>query len=65
MESCSSVKSVKYLYKYVYKGYDSTNLRVSINQNGAQETSVDEILNFYEYRYVSSPEAVIIIKIFY
>jgi len=49
VESCASVKSVKYLYKYVYKGHDSTNLAVTVNN--------DEILKFLEARYVSAHEA--------
>ncbi|GBL84857.1 hypothetical protein AVEN_228004-1 [Araneus ventricosus] len=46
---CASVKSVKYLYKYVYKGHDAAS--VKIQKKG------DEILSFVEGRYVSAPEA--------
>ena len=56
VESCASIKSVKYLYKYVYKGHDSTNLQVTVD--GKTIRSVDEVANFVEARYVSAPEAV-------
>ncbi|GBN41059.1 hypothetical protein AVEN_127452-1 [Araneus ventricosus] len=52
VEVCSSVKSVKYLYKYVYKGHDAASVKI---QKGA--LGHDEILSFVEGRYVSAPEA--------
>ncbi|GBM22542.1 hypothetical protein AVEN_183974-1 [Araneus ventricosus] len=48
----ASVKSVKYLYKYVYKGHDAAS--VKILEVGALDH--DEILSFVEGRYVSAPE---------
>lgn len=57
VESCASIKSVKYLYKYVYKGYDCTNVKVTIDKDGKQNNSVDEVANFLDLRYVSAPEA--------
>ncbi|GBM34975.1 hypothetical protein AVEN_240342-1 [Araneus ventricosus] len=53
VEVCASVKSVKYLYKYVYKGRDAAS--VKIQKEGALDH--DEILSFVEGRYVSAPEA--------
>ncbi|GBM02968.1 hypothetical protein AVEN_269877-1 [Araneus ventricosus] len=53
VEVCASVKSVKYLYKYVYKGHDAAS--VIIQKEGALDH--DEILSFVEGRYVSAPEA--------
>ncbi|GBN45528.1 hypothetical protein AVEN_18971-1 [Araneus ventricosus] len=53
VEVCASVKSVKYLYKYVYKGHDAAS--VKIQKEGALDH--DEILSFVEGRYVSTPEA--------
>ncbi|GBM79861.1 hypothetical protein AVEN_40381-1 [Araneus ventricosus] len=53
VEVCASVKSVKYLYKYVYKGHDAAS--VKIQKEGALDH--DEILSFVEGRYVSVPEA--------
>ncbi|GBM43711.1 hypothetical protein AVEN_150965-1 [Araneus ventricosus] len=52
VEVCASVKSVKYLYKYVYKGHDAAS--VKIQKEGALDH--DEILSFVEGRYVSAPE---------
>ncbi|GBN52918.1 hypothetical protein AVEN_68115-1 [Araneus ventricosus] len=54
VEVCASVKSVKYLYKYVYKGHDAAS--VKIQKEGALDHN--EILSFVEGRYVSTPEAV-------
>ncbi|GBN56354.1 hypothetical protein AVEN_158031-1 [Araneus ventricosus] len=47
VEVCVSVKSVKYLYKYVYKGHDAAS--VKIQKEGALDH--DEILSFVEGRY--------------
>jgi len=47
VEICASFKSVKYLFKYAYKGTDCANV----------EVRVDEIKNFIDTRYVSPPEA--------
>ncbi|XP_050535181.1 uncharacterized protein LOC126902195 isoform X3 [Daktulosphaira vitifoliae] len=48
VEVCSSVKSVMYLYKYVYKGHDAATFAV-LNNN--------EIQSYLNTRYVSPPEA--------
>jgi hypothetical protein len=53
VESCASIKSVKYLFKYVYKGHDCANIRI-----GEENTlNHDEIKTFMDSRYVSGPEA--------
>ena len=53
LESCMTIKSVKYLFKYVYKGHDCANIEVrQIN-----ELTHDEISTFMDARYVSAPEA--------
>ena len=52
LEACMSIQSVKYLFKYVYKGHDCINLQLS-------ETNVfthDEIKMYLDARYVSAPE---------
>lgn len=54
VEVCASVKSVKYLYKYVYKGHDAASIKMQA-QTGVIHH--DEILHFLEDRYVSAPEA--------
>lgn len=61
VEVCTSVKSVKYIYKYVYKGYDSATVRLASEGNvvtGNVQVQVDEITNFLNGRYVGSTEAV-------
>ncbi|XP_027155620.1 uncharacterized protein LOC113755986 [Coffea eugenioides] len=54
VEICSTIKLVKYLYKYIFKGYDLVNFHII-----AQDTSddVDEIKQFQQGRWVSPPEA--------
>jgi hypothetical protein len=49
LECIISFKSVKYLYKYVYKGPDHTSMELA--------TSQDEITLYTNARYLSSPEA--------
>ncbi|XP_074297252.1 uncharacterized protein LOC141627958 [Silene latifolia] len=54
VEVCSTIKAVKYLYKYVYKGHD----RVQFNVGGAGPNAVvDEIERYQSGRWVSPPEA--------
>jgi hypothetical protein len=53
LEICSSIQSVKYLYKYVYKGSDRAAFRLL-----HPEEDVNEIQDYVEGRYVSAPEAV-------
>lgn len=56
VEVCTSVKSVKYLYKYVYKGHDAISVR--LQREGTNGVLVyDEIQTFLDGRYVSAPEA--------
>src|SRR5581483_4099333 len=50
VEICSSIKSIKYLYKYIYKGQD----RVLISIVNPQ----DEIKKYINARYVSASEAI-------
>ncbi|GBN69615.1 hypothetical protein AVEN_25777-1 [Araneus ventricosus] len=49
VEVCALVKSVKYLYKYVYKGHDAAS--VKIQKEGALDH--DEILSFVEAHNIS------------
>ena len=55
VEAVSSLKSVKYIYKYIYKGHDSAYLIITGPSN---ETTInhDEIRNFIEARYVGPSE---------
>ena len=57
VEICSSVQRVKYLFKYVYKGYDAANMAFVQNVN-AGGMDYDEIVSFANMRYVSSHECV-------
>ncbi|KAL6130538.1 hypothetical protein ACLB2K_068917 [Fragaria x ananassa] len=51
VEVCGSIKSVKYLYKYIYKGPDRMSLEVQSNPE------FDEISQFVDARWVCAPEA--------
>jgi hypothetical protein len=53
IEACTTIKSVKYLFKYVYKGHDCANIKVTAKN----ELTHDEIETFLDARYVSAPEA--------
>jgi len=54
VEVCSTLASVKYLYKYIFKGFDAASLELTPSGPVA---SVDEIRTFQEARYVTAPEA--------
>lgn len=59
VEVCTTVKSVKYIYKYVYKGYDCASLEFGVvNGELNGEVKIDEIQNFLNGRFVGSTEAV-------
>ncbi|XP_061993816.1 uncharacterized protein LOC133711735 [Rosa rugosa] len=51
VEICGSIKSVKYLYKYIYKGPDRVALELQSN------LEFDEIRQFVDARWVCAPEA--------
>ncbi|KAL6196751.1 hypothetical protein ACLB2K_032365 [Fragaria x ananassa] len=51
VEICCSIKSVKYLYKYVYKGPDRVTLEAR------SEANQDEVRNYVDARWVCAPEA--------
>src|SRR5512138_351968 len=68
LEICSTVKSIKYLYKYVYKGLDRAVISIQrsneeptihpeVNNQELQTIDVDEIQNYLSGRYISPPEA--------
>ena len=56
VEWCSSSKSVKYLFKYVFKGHDLSKIIIH-NRNGQEVLDYDEIRHFVDGRFVSSFEA--------
>mgnify|MGYP003317205992 CR=1 FL=1 len=47
VEVCTSIRAVKYLYKYTYKGPDRACIEVGVN----------EVNDFLDARYVGAPEA--------
>nr|GMD60325.1 Cleavage stimulating factor 64 [Ipomoea batatas] len=54
VEVCATIKCVKYIYKYIYKGHD----RVAINlSSGEGVIDFDEIKEYQNARWVSPPEA--------
>ena len=55
MQYVAGFTSVKYVYKYVYKGNDQAMLRVASDGSGVQR--VDEILDYIDARYVAAHEA--------
>ena len=55
MEICSNVKAVKYLHKYVYKGYDRAKVYIT---SADRDNIVDTIEIFQEARWVSAPEPI-------
>lgn len=68
VEVCTAVKSIKYIYKYVYKGYDSATVRLTRNEetgNNDQVVNYDEINSFLNCRYVGSTESEIKLTIKY
>jgi len=54
VEICSSVRSIKYIHKYVYKGHDCCNLHIAVQDN---RFDYDEISLFLNARYVGPTEA--------
>ena len=55
MAICSSIKVVKYLYKYIYKGHDRVVVYI-VDSN--DDILVDEIQQFQDARWVSAQGAV-------
>ncbi|XP_058790182.1 uncharacterized protein LOC131663668 [Phymastichus coffea] len=56
VEIVSSIKAVKYLYKYIYKGHDAATVVIGQAENGAT-IEHDECRNFIETRYVGPVKA--------
>ncbi|XP_058775845.1 uncharacterized protein LOC131650132 [Vicia villosa] len=59
MEWCNQSTSVKYLYKYINKGYDRIIVAIIMNQDGTalQHDIIDEIKQYIDCRYVSLSKA--------
>ena len=62
VEICSSMKSCKYLYKYVYKGPHMASVAIEIRkkpskeQDGSDEKEKDEIKKFVNTRFLTATE---------
>ncbi|XP_010229638.1 uncharacterized protein LOC104582051 [Brachypodium distachyon] len=54
VEVCSSIKAVKYIYKYIYKGGDQTSMNF---EQPDSEGNIDEIKRYIDARRVTPPEA--------
>ncbi|KAG7997505.1 hypothetical protein I3843_01G214600 [Carya illinoinensis] len=54
VEICSTIKAVKYLYKYVYKGHDHVAFNLVSEQINQQ---IDEIQQFQSARWIAPSEA--------
>jgi hypothetical protein len=59
MEWCNQCTSIKYLFKYINKGYDRITAAVSrpINNNKKKNEECDEVKEYIDCRYVSPSEA--------
>lgn len=57
VEVCSSVQSVKYIFKYIYKGHDAAVVQVNEGTNTGT-LDWDEIKSFLDTRYISAPESI-------
>ncbi|XP_058222040.1 uncharacterized protein LOC131332039 [Rhododendron vialii] len=51
---CSTIKAVKYLYKYIYKGHDKIIYKLVVAKSNED---IDEIEQFQSARWISPPEA--------
>lgn len=56
IEKVADIKAVKYLYKYIYKGYDAAIIECR-NANNDNLLNYDEISSFLEARYIGPVEA--------
>ena len=61
VEIATSISSVKYLYKYVYKGGDRASAEIHSqqqmdHQDEPQQSQIDETKLYIDGRYISAPE---------
>jgi hypothetical protein len=56
VEVCSSIKSVKYLYKHIYKGHDRTSF--SVDAKGNEPRVINEIKQYRDARMITAIEGV-------
>ncbi|ONM32547.1 hypothetical protein ZEAMMB73_Zm00001d041145 [Zea mays] len=54
-KACGSIKAIKYLFKYIYKGHDHAS--VVMRDASKADDDVDEIKQYRDARWVTPPEA--------
>jgi hypothetical protein len=57
VEACGSIKSVKYLFKYIYKGHDRASVVMKEVDKVDEKGNIDEIKQYRDVRWVTPPEA--------
>jgi hypothetical protein len=57
VEACGSIKAVKYLFKYIYKGHDRASILVSEADKADSNGEIDEIKQYRDARWVTPLEA--------
>jgi hypothetical protein len=57
VEACGSIKAVKYLFKYIYKGHDRAFVAMREADKEDNEVNIDEIKQYRDARWVTPPEA--------
>lgn len=55
VEACSSIKAIKYLYKYIYQGHDRASF--SVNPATTDGGVINEIRQYRDARFVTPPES--------
>ena len=56
VEDCATIRSIKYLHKYIYKGHDRGQGKFEA-ENAEENEVIDEINEYVDGRYVSTSEA--------
>jgi ATP-dependent DNA helicase PIF1 len=57
VEACGSIKAIKYLFKYIYKGHDKACITVGTTTVDDNNGGVDEIKQYRNVRWVTPLEA--------
>ena len=57
VEACGSIKAMKYLFKYIYKGHDHASVSMREASKPDENGKIDEIEQYREARWVTPPEA--------
>jgi hypothetical protein len=57
VEACGSIKAVKYLFKYIYKGHDRASVAVREADKEDNEGNIDGIKQYRDARWVTPTEA--------